>query len=607
MCGIHGFAWKDKDGSMTRMLTLAQHRGPDGSSSWGDDRITFGHNLLSITSKPHNAAQPKHYGDYVLLFNGEVYNHKRLRKELDGPFRSDSDTETLLLGLAQCGFNFLHRIDGMFALAFYNKVTGDLLLARDTNGAKPLYYGYLANNLTFSSEIKSLLSLGFSQRVSQEAFKHYYHAGLVAGKLTLFDGISRLLPGEVLQTNLIKGGETRFNLNNKQLDIFSGDPAELPALTKERLRRAVETTYAGTKPVGLFLSGGTDSSSILHELCAGLQKPISTFSTKFALPHPKCGYNEDAAVAADLAKEYKTKHYELCVTEQMWIDDFEAAVLALEEPRQGKSYSVYYATNRLLKQKGMVVTLSGDGGDELLMGYKHQHNTPFKVKLASLRAGHRILRNTETHISVDEQYDYLLSWIPSGGITGDAVNDFMYMECLHTLSEDFLVRNDKLGMAFGMESRFPMMSKLFRDFVRSIPSQYKLPSAEVTGGWDLNNKWLLRQAYRNHLPVAVINKKKTGWRAPTDTWLIGMASQPAPDDGLLRQYVRSVLKDPAIRELFELTEDDIENKYLNNRDHFGAIKQSGKPGVGIGLASQKELFTVLMFASWYKQFNMCLW
>lgn len=607
MCGIHGFCWKDNNEAMMRMLTLAQHRGPDGFSSWDDDKITLGHNLLAITAKSNNASQPRHYGDYVLLFNGEVYNHKRLRKELSGPFRAESDTETLAVGLAQVGVEFLYRVDGMFALAFYNKATGDLILARDTNGAKPLYYGYLGNNLAFSSEIKSLLSLGFPRRVSKEGFKHYYHAGLVAGRLTLFEGINRLLPGEVIQTNVIRGGETRINLNNQRLSPYDGDPAVLPEMLRDRLRRAVDTTYAETKPVGLFLSGGMDSSTILHELAAGLNKRIATFSTRFEVPHPKSHYNEDADVARQLARTYRTKHSDLCVTEQSWINDFELAIAALEEPRQGKSYPAYYAMNRLLKQKGIVVTLSGDGGDELLMGYKHQRDTPFKHKLASLRAGHRILENKETHITVDEQYDYLLSWIPSGGLTGDAINDFMYMECLHTLSEDFLVRNDKLGMAFGMESRFPMMSKIFRDFVRSIPSQYKVAGPDVSGGWDLTNKWLLRQAYSDSLPAGVIDKKKTGWRAPTDTWLIGMASQPAPDDGLLRNYIRSVLHNPVIRELFELTEDDIENKYLNNRDHFGPLKPSGKPSAGIGLSSQKELFTVLMFAGWFKEFNMCLW
>lgn len=606
MCGIHGFCWKDTTGAIDQMLELAKHRGPDGRAHWSDNYLTLGHNLLAITARQDIALQPKHHDSFVLVFNGEIYNHKRLRKELRGPFKTESDTETLIVGLAQVGSEFLYRIDGMFALAFYNQTTGDLLLARDSNGAKPLYYAYKNNRLVFSSEIKSLLSLGLDRRVSQEAFKHYYHSGLVAGPLTLFDGIKRLVPGEVIKTNVKGGQEQRFNLNNKVLAPFTGDPAALPELLRERVRRAVETTYIGSRPTGLFLSGGMDSSTILHESRTRLQRDVMTFSTRFASPHPKCQYNEDADVAAQLAKIYKTKHQEIYVTEQMWIDDFEATVLALEEPRQGKSYPAYFATNRLLKQVGMVVTLSGDGGDELLLGYKHQHNTPFKTKLEALRAGHRLLSNQETHISADEQNEYLLSWLPAGGITGDVINDFMYTECLHTLSEDFLVRNDKLGMAFGMEARFPLMSKILRDFVRSVPSQYKIASA-ADGSWDVTNKWLLRQAYKDRLPESVTKKKKTGWRAPTDAWLIGLASQPAPDNSLLRDYIRSILKEPVIRELFELTENDIENRYLNNRDHFGPIKQSGKPGAGIGLSSQKELFTVLMFAAWFKQFNMCLW
>jgi asparagine synthase (glutamine-hydrolysing) len=601
MCGVHGFCWKDTDEAISRMAAIAQHRGPDGMSFWGNEQITLGHNLLAITSKIVTAKQPWLYGDYVLVFNGEIYNYRRLRKSLSGQFTTDSDVEVLAAGLAQVGSEFLYRVDGMFALAFYNRITGDLLLARDSNGSKPLYYGRRAGKLAFSSEIASLLSLGFPRRVSQEGFKHYYHSGLVAGRLTMFDGIEKLVPGEMLQTNVTTGREQRTNLNNQKLAPFAGNPAELPGLLQTRLFRAVEATTACTKPMGLFLSGGMDSGAILYEMRKNLRSRALTFSTRFALPHHKCQHNNDANVAAKLAQLYGTRHQEILITEDTWLADFEKTILALEEPRQGKSYSAYYATNRLLRKAGVVVTLSGDGGDELLMGYAHQHNFPFELKLAALRAGHRELQDTAKNITAAEQSAYLHSWLPKGGLTGDAINDFMYTECLHTLSEDFLIRNDKLGMAFGMEARFPMLSKLFRDFVRSIPSAFKHNVAIA------QSKQLLRAAYRNRLPEIVVGKRKTGWRAPTDDWIIGIASHPAPDSSPIRDYIRSTLADPLIREVFELTEDDIENRYLNNKEHFGTLKRSGKSSTGIGLKSQKELFTVLTFAVWFKQFNMSMW
>ena len=159
MCGIHGFCWEDKDkASINLMVDRAKHRGPDGRGVWGDKLITLGHNLLAISDDPSISTQPWHTGDYVLVFNGEIYNYRELKKDLDHKFVTDTDTEVLAVGMRAQGASFLEKLDGMFALAFYNKSTGDLILARDTNGAKPLYYSKFKDRLAFSSEISSLLS-----------------------------------------------------------------------------------------------------------------------------------------------------------------------------------------------------------------------------------------------------------------------------------------------------------------------------------------------------------------------------------------------------------------------------------------------------------------
>lgn len=608
MCGIHGFCWQDADKSgISEMIRRAHHRGPDGSGSWGNQHITLGHNLLAISDEPSLSSQPWHHAGNVLVFNGEIYNYRELRRGLDHDFATDTDTEVLAVGLSRHGTEFLERIDGMFALAFYSQAANRLVLARDSNGAKPLYYGRLGGRLAFSSEIGSLLGLGFPRRVSKEGFKHYYYSGLVAGPMTLFDGILKLIPGEVVSLGLDSGATTRANLNNRRIEPYSGSIDDVPELLRQKLREAVCMTLMGRRSIGVFLSGGMDSCSVFHELSAGLGVRPNTFSTRFSLPYDGSGCNEDADLAFRLADEYGASHREVTIDEQSWIDNLEKCVAALEEPRQGKSYPAYYATNKLLKDNGMVVTLSGDGGDEILAGYKHHRTPPFVRKLGALRAGHRPLRNGELGITVNEQNDYLMSWVPQGALTGDPLNDFLYIECLHTLSEDFLIRNDKLGMAFSMESRFPMMCGVFRDFARSIPGHLKVNSEFMSGDWSTSNKHLLRQAYSGLLPDYITAKPKSGWRAPTDDWIIGTRARPAVETSPIRSYFRDILLDREIRDIFEITEFDIDHRYLNNRVHQGDPKPSGKRGSGPGLTSQKELFIVIMFAVWYKQFRMAMW
>jgi asparagine synthase (glutamine-hydrolysing) len=605
MCGIHGFCWKDDTGAMPAMVKKARHRGPDGEGIWGDDFITLGHNLLSIVDTPPQSSQPWHTESSVMVYNGEIYNYKSLRAKIGGDFVSDTDTEVLIKGYEKFGKDFLYECDGMFAVAIYNKKSKKLLLARDSNGAKPLFYGYLKNKLAFSSEVASLLELGFERKVSIDGFKHFYYSGLTAGPITCFKNISRLVPGEIIELDIRTGVKYSSNINNRPIDPFTSNEEDIPLLLHDKLKQAVSMTLMGRRQVGLFLSGGMDSSSVLYEMSKSLGISAHTFSTKFDIPHKKCNHNEDAVLAKQLAELYGSDHKEIKINEQAWLDNLESAVLALEEPRQGKSYSAYYATNKFLRDNGVIVTLSGDGGDELLAGYKHYFNhATFNDRLDSLRLHHRKLLDPAKALTNKDQHEYLMSWIPKGGLTGNNLNDIMYIESLHTLSEDFLVRNDKLGMAFGMEARFPMMCNVFKNFARSIPGNLKAAPKHSKLRWDQCNKNLLRLAYNSKLPEFITTKNKTGWRAPTDDWVIGTQAYPAKKNSPIRAYFRDILSDREIMEIFEINSADIDNKYLNNVNHIGPKKASGKPSAGPGLNAQKELFTIVMFAVWYKKFRM---
>ena len=622
MCSIHGFCWPSEE-KINEMLCEAHHRGPDGSDKWISDDITLGHNLLSIVDTVENGKQPFYYEDLILVYNGEIYNYKELQKTLKTSCKTDTDTEVLIRGIKEHGKEFVYKLDGMFAFACYNKTTKELILARDRNGAKPLYWGKVGGKFAFSSEIKSLLKLGFERKVDKEGLGHYYKQGYNSGYLTLFKGIRKFVPGEVMTYNVATDKTDSVNINNLPIpgqDIWnhmklSDEPFRVPedfnVLIKQRLHESVMMSLMGRREIGLFLSGGIDSTSIYMEIPK--KKDTKCFSTCFDLILKTSRLNEDHNLARKIAEEHRAPFHSVKCTNQEYIDNAEATLLALEEPRQSKSLPSYYVTNKRIKKEGVTVTLSGDGGDEILAGYKHHRVPNWHTKLKALCANHRELKNPDIWKSHNQQIEYLEDWFPDKQIgldSNEKLNDFMRYECLNTLAEDFLIRNDKLGMAHSMEGRFPMLMNHFKNFVMSIPSAYKVNDSFLKGNWSLHNKPLLKEAYKNVLPLSIIMRGKTGWRFPTDEMLIGNKSHPAsdghPHQMRLRHFVYETLNNPEIMDIFEYTEPMIWDKYLCNSGWEMGTDLSGNPQIkpNEGEKAQKELFTILNFAIWYKVFNM---
>ena len=593
MCAIHGIFKKDFP-LISKMVVAAHHRGPDANSFYTDDYISLGHNLLSIVDKEENSVQPWSHNNLVLVYNGEIYNYKELGQEFD--LKTNTDTEVIIKGIEKYGDSFLDKLDGMFGLAYYDKRTKRITLARDSNGIKPVYYGYHNNTLSFSSEIKSLLELGFERRICKQALSHYHKAGYNSGYLTMFEGIQKLVPGEVRTYDVIEGNLiTKRNLNNYKYEYQGHDEI------RDRFNYSGKQTLMGRRNIGLFLSGGIDSSSILYEMKELGTKPL-TFTSAFETIDPNSRLNEDS----DLAKLYSSQldvfNNIIHQTQTDYVDVIEDTFYALEEPRQGKSFPTYYNTNKFISQNNITVTLAGDGGDELFGGYKHHKFPDWKGKLETISKHNKQLRNPELSCTVDDMMDYLNDWLPTEPMTGDKLNDFMYIECLNSLCDDFLIRNDKLGMTFSMEGRFPFMNKSIRDYVRAIPSQIKI-SPFFDKQPLVQNKHLQKIAYKNRLPDYLLTHVKTGWRFPTDEILIGNRDNPAPNNGVLKDYIRMVLNDREIREIFEFNDTDIEDRYLNNRDHQPI---GSKSKADIGLKSQKELFLILNFAVWKKVYRMSL-
>ena len=575
------------------MVAKSHHRGPDGRGTWHDEFVTLGHNLLSIVDEPTESLQPWNHNNLIIVFNGEIYNYKELGAEFE--LTTNTDTEVIARGVEKYGDTFLDKLDGMFGLAIYFKREKQLLLARDSNGTKPVYYGFDKDyNICFSSEIKALLEIGFESKLCKSAFAHYQKAGYNSGYLTLFEGIQKLVPGEVRTYDVIESNViNQRNLNNYQYEYHHTHEI------RDRVNQAVKQTLMGRRNIGLFLSGGIDSTSILYEMKELGVKP-NTFTSEFELLDPNSRLNDDSNLAKIIAEKFEVFNNTVNQTQQDYVDALEDTFYALEEPRQGKSFPTYYNTNKFIAQNNITVTLSGDGGDELFAGYKHHTKPDWKRKLGGLSMHNRKLKNPEIQCSVEDMMDYLYDWLPTTPMTGDSLNDFLYIESLNALAEDFLIRNDKLGMAFSMEGRFPYMNKCIRDYVRAIPGKLKSPPEFIKNPLH-DNKLLQKQAFRNRLPDEILNHVKTGWRFPTDEIIVGTKLKPAPNNGVLKDYIREILKDKELQDLFEYTNDDIENKYLNNKEFQDKTKRDKK---SIGLYAQKELFIILNFAVWKKVYKV---
>lgn len=595
---------------MDEMLCQAHHRGPDGYDQWQDEHITLGHNLLSIVDSVENSKQPWIHNDWVLVYNGEIYNYKELGKSLNYKFKTDTDTEVLAVGLEKYGIEFIHKLDGMFAFAAYNKKEKQLIIARDRNGTKPLYYGYTGGKFAFSSEIKSLLTTGFRRKVDKEGFKHFYKQGYNSGYLTMFNGIKKLVPGEIVKMNVVSDTKVSTNINNTPipLDNTIKNAGDVSDMVRVKLHESVKQTLMGRRKLGLFLSGGIDSTAILNEMTQSLDTRPNTFSSRFELRRRKSRLNQDADIAKVLSEKWGTWHKEITYKDGDYIDKWPAAALALEEPRQGKSLPLYYSVNEMIAKHGIVVTLSGDGGDELMAGYKHHRTPEWENRLQRSCANHRVLQNRELWATHEEQVGYLTTWFPKKAYQGDQLNDFMYTECLNTLAEDFLIRNDKLGMAFGMEGRFPFMSNIFTNFVRSIPGRIKITENFMTKNWAYYNKPLLKTAYYKRLPKFVLERDKTGWRFPTDETIIGTYSEPAPDRTQLKDFIRETMKEKWLQDIFEYGSKEIDNKYMENKTWTEGFNKAGDRVIlpNEGTKSQKELFTIMNFAVWFKAFGMSM-
>lgn len=566
MCGITGiFNLNGKPVSpvnLRKMTDAIAHRGPDGEGFYTDSFLGFGHRRLAIIDLSSAGHQPMMTKDrnYVIIYNGEVYNFQELRLELEArghEFTSRTDSEVVLHAYAEWGEKALGRFNGMFAFAIWDRTKQELFLARDRFGIKPLYYTLKNSTFIFGSEVKAILQHpAYKISINKEALIEYFTFQNIFTDQTLYKNVNLLPAGCYLR---IKLGETQIPAHTRYWDYNFVEPNEkidkreyIEELNR-LLQQAVTRQLISDVDVGTYLSGGMDSGTVTA--IAATQIPyLKSFTCGFDLSSASgIELNFDERVKAELmSAQFKTEHYEMVLKAGDMERVMPKLAWHLEEPRLGQSYPNYYAAQ--LASKFVKVVLSGGGGDELFGGYPWRY--------------YRAVVNSDFDDYINKYYNYWQRLIPNGkiekvfdpiwsevnhvntqeifrGVFKQHLNDFtrpedyinhsLYFE-IKTFLHGLLVIEDKLSMAHSLETRVPFLDNDLVDFAMSMPVDMKLANLNEVARIDENEpghktqkyfqrtndgKVALREVMARYIPKEITDSEKQGFSAPDASWFKG--------------------------------------------------------------------------------------
>ena len=569
MCGIAGICSAESSptlkGMIAKMNAALLHRGPDGVGEYINDCIALGHRRLSIIDLSDLAAQPMVSANkrYVMTYNGEVYNFKEIRSKLEArgyKLRSQSDSEVVLEAYAAWGKSAFAMFNGMFSVAIWDTYEKRLVLARDRFGIKPLYYSSSGNKIIFASEIKAILAVsGNTPTLSRQGLIEYLHYGITHGAHTLYENIYKLEAGHYLEWQQPSNSGEKYEFQPKPFwsleDIEKHNPsrAEAVAVIKEKLENAVERHLIADVPVGLFLSGGLDSTTICALAAKSTNQRLQTWSVEFKGQTA----NSELGLARQVARQFDTDHHELTLNFLNLKEVIEQMTEAHDQPFGDAANVPLYLMTRALDDSTKVV-LQGDGGDELFGGYSRynllkyrriwQLLRPLTLLTERLPANskngqrvHRMLTALSTRSNAQCQARLLTEEVSDQSVsrllrpsiaqelsvnnpsrryrelaslvTGQsAAQAMLWMDTQILLPDQFLEKVDRSTMANSVEVRVPMLDTELTDYVMGLPAAMKLH-----GG----SKSLLREATGNLLPKAVTQGKKRGFGVPYAEWLSG--------------------------------------------------------------------------------------
>jgi asparagine synthase (glutamine-hydrolysing) len=631
MCGITGFIELNDCDREPRLETLARmnsrlaHRGPDDGGVWSDpaNGVYLGHRRLSILDVSSLGHQPmaSACGRYILVYNGELYNFRDLRKTLESlgrRFRGHSDTEVLVEAIAQWGIpDVLQRLNGMFALAVWDRHARRLVLARDAVGIKPLYYGWGRECLLFASELKSLREHpSFSGSINREALTQFLRHGYIPAPHSIYQDIYKLPPGCWVSLTLpIRSRDIEPSawwclddaVSQGAAEPFSGTPQEAIAELDRLLRDAVGLQMVSDVPLGALLSGGIDSSTVVALMQAQSDRPIRTFTIGFA----EQPYNE-ADFARAVAEHLGTEHTECYVTSAEARELIPQLPQWYDEPFADSSQIPTVLLARMVRHD-VSVCLSGDGGDELFCGYDRygvmqrrwrvigswprrfrqmvsrtatslalclpagtaRRKLRTLAEFAGLRDALHLYTRFNTHwrdadtlVVREGEAARVAEDLPSipAPIARRFRESMMYLDTRTYLPDDILVKVDRASMAVGLEVRVPLLDQRVVEFAWRLPLGLKVRSGQT--------KWILQQVLGRYVPSRLTDRPKMGFGVPIDAWLRGP----------LRDWAHALLDADRLRRQGFLRPEPVQEKW---REHLSGRRNW-----------QYLLWDVLMFQAW---------
>ncbi len=535
MCGIYGITAHNPE-FIQNYIKVCKHRGPDGERVWWDPKhkLTLGHNLLSIMSDPKLSTQPwKTPKGNWLAYNGEIFNYYDLKEKYKGrgfAGITGCDTELLAWGLDEFGLSFIDEIDSMHGFAYYRVNEDELWISRDHAGIKQVFYAEVKEGLAFGSEIKGLIDkVPNCHKIDKLAASFMARTGINALRNTFFTGIKKLLAGETLIYNL---NSKQFTNSHRVVIKPTSNKKFNPEEFRSQVKKTVDMCSIGRRKIGVFLSGGLDSSMIAYELMQ-LKGEVNSFTNRVE-PNIVLGedFNSDANAAMVLAKQNNFNHKEVVITPEVFRNAWDDSIYYMEQPVYNPSMAMYCHTNKVLSQNGIVVTVSGDMGDEILAGYPKY----WKMKNPDY------LKKQIGKTKIESWDDVLLLWLkrikrPLTAIIPNPIDDetliaefkkcysdelwnpedpigsHMALDCVAQVPEEMFNRNDKYGMAYSMEGRFPLATKNFMRYCMGMHTNIKIGKNKD------DTKILSKNAYLNILPNIITSKTKTGWTVPIGLWL----------------------------------------------------------------------------------------
>jgi len=606
MCGIAGIFNLNGEPVSLPLIKLVSntlaHRGPDGEGFFVENNIALGHKRLAILDISSNGLQPmtSKNEEWVIIFNGCIYNFLELKQHLrtkGHEFISTSDTEVIVEGLAEYGVSFFEQLNGMFAIAAYNKKNNVLYLSRDRYGIKPLYYWFNGKTLVFASEIKAILKHpDYKMGINLNALNEYFSFQNLFTYQTLFQDVILLPPANTVAINT----QSTSVKHHSWWDYDFSQPDESMTFedakneTQRLFKRAVTRQMISDVPVGSYLSGGMDSGSITA-IASNKINRLTTFTCGFDMSEVtgvEANYDErrDAEL---MANHFKTEHYEQVINAGDLSWSLPRVVWHIEDLKVSTSYQNYYISR--LASKFVKVCLQGTGGDELFGGYPWRYYRVFnslnqqeffenyyqfwqrlvpddeKIRLFNTSVYNRI--NVS---SPREVFERVFTFNPKLKYDSPEqhIQNSLYFE-IKTFLPGLLLVGDKLSMANGLEERFPFLDNDLVNFAQKIPVKHKLANIEKMKRLDENvlgkkkiyetyrdGKNVLRQAMTDFIPEQIINRVKQGFTSPDESWFRGEIAQYIKDLLLDKKTVSSEFINP---DYVKHIIDEHINKHINHR------------------------------------------